>query len=182
MLFSLGTEGQTPVCHHVRRADRLKHPGTQPTTKGGDQEAPKLQRKYSILQRAEYMGVPPTPQPHSPRPVPGWTQVTSNNRGSSSTDCFLWSPMAGLSSNCCPFFRSVYCAAPATLPGLGCLGLLLWGAPSSHQTGWTGSGSEAIGSGGFSITRDGSRKKQKTKNQTNQSNEGDKPGRLHPTP
>lgn len=46
--------------------------------------------------------------------------------------------------------------------GLGCLGcyqrLLLWGAPSSHKTGWTGSGAEAIGSGGFNIIRDGSEK------------------------
>lgn len=76
--------------------------------------------------------------------------------------------MAGLSFNCCPFFRSVYCAAPATLPGLGCLGLLLWGAPSSHKTGWTGSGSEAIGSGGFSITRDGSGKKKQSMRETSQ--------------
>lgn len=106
----------------------------------------------------------PTSQPHSPRPVPGWTQVTSNNRGVSSTDCFLWTPMAGLSFQLLSFLQVGLLCSPSysAWTGLGCLGcyqrLLLWGAPSSHKTGWTGSGAEAIGSGGFNITRDGSEK------------------------
>lgn len=152
LLFSLVVKGQSAICDCVRWAECLDTPRS-PVHNQGNMcwRCLELQRKCSILQRVEYVGVPRTSQPHLPRPAPHWARVTSNNSRISRGDCLSWSPMAGM--------LSLLPGLPAVWPQLLCLGwaALAWGgAPSSCPTGRTSSGAESVGSGGFSLTRHGS--------------------------
>lgn len=95
----------------------------------------------------------PSPQLHSPSPVPGWTPASCSSSGASNQDCtplgLMGRPSIPLSVR--PKFRPQCLGCLRWARGGGFLPSLLplLGAPSSQRTGPTGLGAESAGLGGL---------------------------------
>lgn len=91
-----------------------------------------------------YPALPSLTHPDLPHTGPAATAASAAETVS------LGAPWLG----CCPSFQVRLQYGPSCSVWAG----LLWlgGAPSCRTTGWTSSGAESVGSGGFSLTRHGS--------------------------
>lgn len=144
LLFSLAVKGQAATCDCVRWAEYLDTPRNPFYNQGKGCWGAVGIPSYRGLSMWGYPALPSLTHPDLPHTGPAVTAASAAEMVSDGAPCL----------GCCPSFQVRLQCGPSCSVWAG----LLWlgGAPSSRATGWTSSGAESVGSGGFSLTRHGS--------------------------